>query len=305
MIGKEKMSAEPKPSLPLPSSPPTMGATTPPQPAQPGDTHGDGEGRLPSRSAVDAQIPLPRVTIKFCTQCKWMLRAAYYAQELLSTFSTSLGEVALQPATGGVFVVQIHHVPPTPEPASSSSSSSTGVGTVPPPPAAAAAVLARTLWDRKVDGGFPETKELKRRLRDVIEPGRNLGHVDRDYPPRPAAAAASVRDATVEEKGETASARQESVGRPIEVGTPPSQPQPSPNITAASTAPEPKESAEDEMERMIREMEEAEMEREKRVAESEAKKKAAAAERVDLAHLAAVSTAAGLAGSEPKCEDCQ
>lgn len=36
-----------------------------------------------------------------------------------------------------------------------------------------------TLWDRKVDGGFPETKELKRRVRDVIEPGRDLGHVDR------------------------------------------------------------------------------------------------------------------------------
>ncbi|KAL8303848.1 hypothetical protein RB597_004786 [Gaeumannomyces tritici] len=302
MIGKEKMSAEPKPSLPLPSSPPTVGATTLPQPAQPGGTHGDDEGRLPSRLAVDAQIPLPRVTIKFCTQCKWMLRAAYYAQELLSTFSTSLGEVALQPATGGVFVVQIHHVPPTPEPASSSSA---GVGTVPPPPAAAAA-LARTLWDRKVDGGFPETKELKRRLRDVIEPGRNLGHVDRDYPPRPApAASASVRDATVEEKGETASARQESVGRPVEVGTPPSQPRPSPKITATSTAPEPKESAVDKVERIIRKMVEAEAEREKRAAESEAKEKAAATERVDLAHRAAVSTAADLAGSEPKCEDCQ
>lgn len=37
------------------------------------------------------------------------------------------------------------------------------------------------MWDRKTDGGFPETKELKRRVRDVIEPDRNLGHVDRDY----------------------------------------------------------------------------------------------------------------------------
>jgi len=34
------------------------------------------------------------------------------------------------------------------------------------------------LWDRKKEGGFPETKELKRRVRDVIEPGRDLGHVD-------------------------------------------------------------------------------------------------------------------------------
>ena len=40
----------------------------------------------------------------------------------------------------------------------------------------------KVLWDRKTDGGFPETKELKRRVRDIIEPERNLGHVDRDYP---------------------------------------------------------------------------------------------------------------------------
>lgn len=122
---------------------------------------------------------LPRITIQFCTQCKWMLRAAYvsepslpwlasyryshvrqyshrlqYAQELLSTFSLAIGEVALQPSTGGTFIVTIHHGAP-----------------------AASSVL----WDRKVDGGFPETKELKRRVRDVIEPGRNLGHVDRDH----------------------------------------------------------------------------------------------------------------------------
>ena len=45
-----------------------------------------------------------------------------------------------------------------------------------------AGLTATTLWDRKMDGGFPETKELKRRVRDVVEPGRDLGHVDRDYP---------------------------------------------------------------------------------------------------------------------------
>ncbi|KAI0128619.1 Rdx family-domain-containing protein, partial [Xylariales sp. AK1849] len=106
--------------------------------------------------------PLPRVTIRFCTQCKWMLRAAYFAQELLSTFSTSLGEVALQPSTGGTFVVAIEYSAPT------SSGDPTRVTT-----------QHRTLWDRKTDGGFPETKELKRRVRDVIEPDRDLGHVDR------------------------------------------------------------------------------------------------------------------------------
>ncbi|KAH9239025.1 hypothetical protein K456DRAFT_1803635, partial [Colletotrichum gloeosporioides 23] len=98
----------------------------------------------------------PRVAIQFCTQCKWMLRAAYFAQELLSTFSTSLGEVALQPSTGGTFTVTLTHQPP-----------------------GAATTSSTILWDRKTEGGFPETKELKRRLRDVIEPDRDLGHVDR------------------------------------------------------------------------------------------------------------------------------
>ena len=37
------------------------------------------------------------------------------------------------------------------------------------------------LWDRKTEGGFPETKELKRRVRDVIDPARDLGHVDRNH----------------------------------------------------------------------------------------------------------------------------
>ncbi|KAG6016198.1 hypothetical protein E4U54_002041 [Claviceps lovelessii] len=97
----------------------------------------------------------PRVTIQFCTQCRWMLRAAYYAQELLSTFSTSLGQVSLQPSTGGVFTIAIQ-----------ASSPAEGPDEV------------HVLWDRKRDGGFPEVKELKRRVRDVVDPGRHLGHVD-------------------------------------------------------------------------------------------------------------------------------
>ncbi|KAL6908833.1 Rdx family domain-containing protein [Trichoderma evansii] len=124
--------------------------------------------------------PLPRITIQFCTQCKWMLRAAYYAQELLSTFSLSLGEVALQPSTGGTFIVTIYH------PSSPSTSSSE-------PPS----IQSTVLWNRKTDEGFPETKELKRRVRDVIEPGRDLGHVDRDHR-RPAAAATTETKTVVE-----------------------------------------------------------------------------------------------------------
>ncbi|MGQ0464561.1 MAG: SelT/SelW/SelH family protein [Sporichthyaceae bacterium] len=88
----------------------------------------------------------PRVEIEYCTQCQWLLRASWLGSELLSTFSTELGEVALQPGTGGVFLVRVG-------------------GT--------------TVWDRTVDGGFPDAAELKRRVRDVIAPERNLGHSDR------------------------------------------------------------------------------------------------------------------------------
>ncbi|KAK3388218.1 Rdx family-domain-containing protein [Sordaria brevicollis] len=118
------------------------------------------EQQAPSTTCASTPTLLPRITIRFCTQCKWMLRAAYYAQELLSTFSTSLGEVALQPSTGGTFIVDIVYTNPTMD----------------------NEVQNKTIWDRKTDGGFPETKELKRRVRDVISPERNLGHVDRDYP---------------------------------------------------------------------------------------------------------------------------
>ncbi|KAI9789870.1 MAG: hypothetical protein M1835_001379 [Candelina submexicana] len=111
-----------------------------------------------------APVSLPRVTVNFCVQCKWMLRAAYFAQELLSTFSTGLGEVALVPGTGGIFTVEITHE-------TSTTTAANGEITT--------HWRNQILWDRKVEGGFPEVKELKKRVRDVIDPSRDLGHVDR------------------------------------------------------------------------------------------------------------------------------
>ncbi|KAK4507545.1 hypothetical protein PRZ48_001280 [Zasmidium cellare] len=105
-------------------------------------------------------IKLPRVAITYCTQCKWMLRAAYFGQELLSTFGTSIGEIALIPATGGLFTVYLAYQPPT-------ANESEQVETK--------EVL---VWDRKAEGGFPETKILKQRIRNLIEPEKNLGHSD-------------------------------------------------------------------------------------------------------------------------------
>lgn len=105
-------------------------------------------------------IKLPRVAITYCTQCRWMLRAAYFGQELLSTFGTSIGEIALIPATGGIFTVHITYQPPT-------SNDSGQVET-----------KETLVWDRKAEGGFPETKVLKQRVRNIIEPDKNLGHSD-------------------------------------------------------------------------------------------------------------------------------
>ncbi|KAL4808670.1 Rdx family-domain-containing protein [Aspergillus unguis] len=113
-----------------------------------------------SSSSPPSLYTQPRITIQYCTQCKWMLRAAYFAQELLSTFSTDLGEVALVPRTGGVFTVTIFP--------------SSVLG-----PSKDLNEGGKVLWDRKTDGGFPEVKELKSRVRNVIDPSRDLGHTDR------------------------------------------------------------------------------------------------------------------------------
>ena len=88
----------------------------------------------------------PAIEIEYCTGCRWLLRAAWVAQELLSTFEDDLAGVALKPGSeGGIFEVRID---------------------------------GDTLWSRKAEGRFPEAKELKQRLRDRIAPGRDLGHVD-------------------------------------------------------------------------------------------------------------------------------
>jgi selT/selW/selH-like putative selenoprotein len=107
-----------------------------------------------------ANFHLPRVAITYCTQCRWLLRAAYYAQELLTTFGASIGEVALIPATGGLFQVQLSYK----DPAATHND------------VAAQEVL---IWDRKAEGGFPETKILKQKIRNYIEPQKDLGHSDK------------------------------------------------------------------------------------------------------------------------------
>ena len=94
-------------------------------------------------------VPTPHVTITYCTGCNWLLRAAYVAQELVSTFSDEIHAISLlpsrPPAKGGAFVVMVDE---------------------------------EIVWDRKEQGRFPETKELKQLVRNVLNPSRDLGHID-------------------------------------------------------------------------------------------------------------------------------
>ena len=36
----------------------------------------------------------------------------------------------------------------------------------------------KKIFDRKEYGGFPEIKELKQLVRDIVAPGKSLGHTD-------------------------------------------------------------------------------------------------------------------------------
>jgi len=88
----------------------------------------------------------PRVEIEYCSQCRFILRSSWLAQELLMTFGDELGAVCLVPGSGGIFEVRLD---------------------------------GATIFSRKAAGRFPESKELKQLVRDRIAPDMDLGHSDR------------------------------------------------------------------------------------------------------------------------------
>ncbi|GMF44213.1 unnamed protein product [Phytophthora fragariaefolia] len=103
------------------------------------------------------------VEIEYCTGCRWMLRAAWMAQELLTTFQTDedsrLRSIMLtpNPRQGGVFNVYLREVGPNADPEAE----------------------PEVLWSRKIARRFPESKELKQIVRDYVNPERGLGHSDK------------------------------------------------------------------------------------------------------------------------------
>jgi len=86
------------------------------------------------------------IEITYCTQCRWLLRAAWLAQELLTTFEQDLASVALRPGSSGIFEITLNQ---------------------------------QLIFSRKEAGRFPEAKEIKQLVRDKIDPSRDLGHSDK------------------------------------------------------------------------------------------------------------------------------
>lgn len=88
-----------------------------------------------------------KVSIEYCPSCKWMFRATWLAQEVLSTFQQVIEQVTLKPSDiPGTFIIKVDN---------------------------------QIVWNREDDGGFPEAKILKRRVRDIIIPDKSLGHSDK------------------------------------------------------------------------------------------------------------------------------
>ncbi|MCW3081724.1 SelT/SelW/SelH family protein [Segetibacter sp.] len=89
----------------------------------------------------------PTISIEYCPKCGWLLRAAYMAQEVLTTFVNDVGAVSLKPAiVNGTYTISINE---------------------------------EVIFDRKTMARFPEIKELKQLIRDRISPDKDLGHSDR------------------------------------------------------------------------------------------------------------------------------
>lgn len=90
----------------------------------------------------------PRLSIEYCPKCNWLMRSAWMAQELLTTFAEDLGEVALIPSEiAGRFTIMVED---------------------------------EDIFDRKREGRFPEIKELKQLVRDKVCPEKSLGHSDKN-----------------------------------------------------------------------------------------------------------------------------
>ena len=107
-------------------------------------------------SRVDAESGV-NVSIEYCSACRWLLRSVWLSSELLTTFANepNLRSIEVRPQSpplkeGGQFVIS-----------------------------AAVDGEKITLWDRKIEGAFPEAKEIKQLIRNLVNPELDLGHSDK------------------------------------------------------------------------------------------------------------------------------
>ena len=84
-----------------------------------------------------------KIIIEYCPGCRWLLRSGWMAQELLSTFEQEIDEVRLKPnkEVSGTFKITCNQ---------------------------------NLIWCRKIEGGFPDIKELKKRVRDFIKDRKSV-----------------------------------------------------------------------------------------------------------------------------------
>ncbi|VEU23564.1 DEKNAAC104729 [Brettanomyces naardenensis] len=135
-----------------------MSDSTPPPPAP---------VSLPEVDNVMLDYPL--VSISYCVRCHWMLRAAWYQQEILQTFGSKQDSVISANASN-VPKLTINSVILKP-------SLIAGTFTI--------AVKVKkndnwiVVWDRKMDGGFPDSKIVKQKIRDLVRPGLKMNHLDK------------------------------------------------------------------------------------------------------------------------------
>ena len=83
------------------------------------------------------------IKIKFCNKCKWFSRAVWIMQEIFNTYENDISKYELVPADHGLFEIYCNE---------------------------------NLIFSRKEESGFLEIKIIKQRIRDVIDPNRELGH---------------------------------------------------------------------------------------------------------------------------------
>jgi selenoprotein W-related protein len=116
-----------------------------------------------SRLHMSSNTQEVHVSIEYCSGCQWMLRSTWLASEILTTFASdaSLSSISLIPmgpplSEGGIFRITANN------------SNKQGADS------------KFLLWDRKIEGRFPESKEVKQLIRDLVDPDKDLGHSDKN-----------------------------------------------------------------------------------------------------------------------------